>query len=90
MDELPTYPFEGLRDFFYKLSYFKIQPVFGKYRASLFLRWAINILLGPLGYLFQVGSNRGYPKVRKGALFAKRTPFREKDLILHEKGPRNR
>ena len=24
----------------------------------------------------------GYPKVRKGVLFAKRTPFREKDLIF--------
>ena len=24
----------------------------------------------------------GYPKVRKGVLFAKRSPFREKDLIF--------
>ena len=29
----------------------------------------------------------GYPKVRKGVLFAKRTPFREKDLISR-KGPK--
>ena len=33
---------------------------------------------------FELWTGSGYTKVRKGVLFAKRTPFREKDFYFYE------
>ena len=60
--------------------------VYGIYFAAnyifqRFIKSQRGFSIAGAGYTFYPHST-GYPRVRKGVLFAKRTPFREKDLIF--------
>ena len=47
---------------------------------------AVSVYSMSFGSIIETASDHicywGYPKVQKGVLFAKRSPFREKDLIF--------
>ena len=49
---------------------------------SFFPRDVLDEILNLIESVSEDFPSYSYPKVRKGLLFAKRTPFREKDLIF--------
>ena len=76
--------------FYYYVNIGYFLGYFGKSPVSIVLYQLFLPHFGSADMFYSLDiimSKTGYPKVRKGVLFAKRTPFREKDLISR-KGPK--